>query len=73
MLVGKTKTDIIANAPWMKRTSLPNAYSLFPWQEITPAERIALEQQSWMPPTLLPFKYERNLEPATNLLQVFCK
>lgn len=71
MLVGKTTTDTIANAPWMKRTNLPIAYRLFPWQEITPAERTALEQQQqtnpWIPSQLMPFQHEQNLEPLNSL------
>jgi len=69
MLVGKTTTDTIANAPWMKRTSLPVAYRLFPWQEITSSERIALQQQTnpWIPPMLMPFQHEQNLESLNSL------
>lgn len=70
MLVGKA-TYRIENAPWMKRTSLPRAYHLFPWQEITPSERAALEQQQqtnpWIPPMLVPFQHEENLEPLNSL------
>ncbi|WP_373543421.1 GNAT family N-acetyltransferase [Chamaesiphon sp.] len=69
MLVGKTTTDTISDAPWMKRISLPVAYSLFPWQEITPTDRIALQQQKspWIPPMLLPFLHEENIEPLNSL------
>ncbi|MBV8885976.1 MAG: GNAT family N-acetyltransferase [Chroococcidiopsidaceae cyanobacterium CP_BM_RX_35] len=71
MLVGKSTCTSIANAPWMKRTSLPAAYSLFPWQEISPAERIALQQQQQtnpkIPPMLMPFQHEQSLEPLNSL------
>ncbi len=71
MLVGKTTTDTIANAPWMKRTRLPVAYHLFPWQDITPAERTALQQQQqtnpWIPSMLMPFQHEEDLEPLNSL------
>lgn len=69
MLVGKSTCTSILDAPWMKRTDLPAAYSLFPWQEITTAERIALYQQAnfWIPPQLMPFQHEQNLEPLNSL------
>lgn len=69
MLVGKSTCSSIMNASWMKRTALPANYSLFPWQEITQEDRIALQQQqnSWIPPQLMPFQHEQNLESLNSL------
>lgn len=72
MLMCRGKAEIIMEAAWMKRYSrLPSSYSIFPWIEITQAERqdIQLRQklQPWIPDDLIPFQYERNLEPLNSL------
>jgi GNAT superfamily N-acetyltransferase len=71
MLVCQSTIDKIINAPWMKKTEIPDCYSIFPWEEITQAERLALEKQQeispWIPTTLIPFKHEEKLEPINSL------
>ncbi|MBA2748335.1 MAG: GNAT family N-acetyltransferase [Tatlockia sp.] len=72
MLVCEGKAEAIMEASWMKRYShLPSSYSIFPWVEITPEERQAIQQQQeaqpWIPEDLIPFKYEQNLEPLNSL------
>lgn len=70
-IVCKATTDRIANAPWMQKSSLPASYTFFPWAEITSEERVAIEQQQeaeqWIPPHLIPFNHEENLEPLNSL------
>lgn len=71
MLVCRSTTDKIANAPWMQRQTLPSAYQIFPWQEITPAECLAIQQTQatspWIPKDLYPFQLEENLETLNSL------
>lgn len=71
MLVCRSSTEIIANAPWMQRQTLPSAYEIFPWQDITTAECLAIQQTQasspWIPRDLYPFQPEKNLEPLNSL------
>jgi GNAT superfamily N-acetyltransferase len=72
MLICKGQAEVIIQAPWMKRYSrLPSSYSIFPWLEITQEERQAIQQQQetqpWIPEDLIPFQYEKDLEPITSL------
>jgi hypothetical protein len=72
MLICKGQAETIIQAPWMKRYSrIPSSYSIFPWLEITQEERQAIqhqqETQPWIPEDLIPFQYEKHLEPITSL------
>ena len=71
MIVCKSTTDKIANAPWMQKSTLPAAYTVFPWVEITAEERVAIAQQQaaepWIPPQLIPFVSEQDLEPLNSI------
>lgn len=70
-LVCKTTIYDIANAPWMKISRLPRAYEIFPWSEITPHERLTLEQEQeqkpWIAADADPLEHEKNLEPLNSL------
>ncbi len=70
-IVCKSTTDKIANAPWMQKSTLPAAYTVFPWVEITAEERVAIAQQQaaepWIPPQLIPFVSEQDLEPLNSI------
>ncbi|MCW5315533.1 GNAT family N-acetyltransferase [Nostoc sp. KVJ3] len=71
MLLCKTTTDDMTNAPWMKLSRLPASYEIFPWVEITPQERLALkkqqEEKQWMASDAIPFDYEQDLEPINSI------
>jgi GNAT superfamily N-acetyltransferase len=71
MIVCKSTTDKIADAPWMQKSTLPAAYTVFPWVEITAEERLAIAQQQaaepWIPPQLIPFDSEQDLEPLNSI------
>jgi GNAT superfamily N-acetyltransferase len=72
MLVCKGQVETVREAPWMKKYSrLPASYSIFPWLEITQQERQTIQQQQeaqpWIPKDLIPFQYEKNLEPLNSL------
>lgn len=73
-LVCKGLAQRVLEAPWMhKYSQLPDSYSLFPWTEITPADRATIEQtqqdRPWIPEDLTPFQYEleENFEPLNSL------
>ncbi|MGB7443287.1 MAG: GNAT family N-acetyltransferase [Coleofasciculaceae cyanobacterium] len=71
-LVCKGEAERVIQANWIKRYSrIPNSYQIFPWQEITPEERQAIQQQQeaqpWIPEDLIPFQHEENLEPLNSL------
>ncbi|MEH2382710.1 MAG: GNAT family N-acetyltransferase [Nostoc sp.] len=72
MLLCKGDAQTIMEAKWMKRYSyLPAGYSIFPWLEITDQERQAIQKQQevqpWIPKDLIPFQYEKKLEPLNSL------
>ena len=71
MLVCKSNLDRIVQAPWMQRSTLPSAYQICRWAEVTPAERLDIQQRQetcpWIPPDLVPFQYEQELEPLNSL------
>ncbi|NEO89339.1 MAG: GNAT family N-acetyltransferase [Moorea sp. SIO3G5] len=69
-LICQSTTDKIAKAPWMQ-LSMSSSYQIFPWIEITQAERRTIEEQQqqhpWIDPDLVPWKYEKELEPLNSL------
>jgi GNAT superfamily N-acetyltransferase len=71
MIVCKSTTDRIADAPWMQQSYLPSAFQIVPWAEITTAEVQQVEQQQaanpWIPADLAPSRQEGTLEPVNSL------
>jgi GNAT superfamily N-acetyltransferase len=72
MIVCKSTIDRITQAPWMAQHHLPASFTVFPWHELTAADREALHQEqqtaTWIPPDLAPLAQEQeNLEPLTSL------
>lgn len=62
----------MSEAPWLnKNYRFSPSFTFFPWQEITPEERLNLQKQQetslWIPDELSPFKHEENLEPLNSL------
>lgn len=61
----------IFEAPWIKRRRLPAGFSIFPWCELTPNERNAMQRQQelhpWYPEMLSPFRDEAMQEPENSL------
>ena len=70
-IICKTSAYEMSNASWMyPRRKLSDSYSICPWTEIMPEERAVIrkqETQSWIHPDLIPFKYEKDLEPINSL------
>ncbi len=72
MIVCKSTIDRITQAPWMAQNRLPASFTLFPWHELTAAERDTLHQEqqtaTWFPADLAPLAQEQeNLEPLNSL------
>lgn len=70
MLVCKT-TEKMVDAPWMNRYNLPSSFTIFPWTDLTEDERLAIQkrqaEEPWIPQDLIPFQYEKTLEPLNSL------
>jgi GNAT superfamily N-acetyltransferase len=70
-VICKASTQQMSKASWMRRCrQLPDSYSIFPWTEITSQERFVIQEQieqSWIDTDLIPFNYEKNLEPINSL------
>jgi len=71
MIICNTTINKIAQAPWMQKSTLPSTYEIFPWIEISTAERAEITQrqalEAWIPPALDPFQNEKDCEPLNSL------
>jgi GNAT superfamily N-acetyltransferase len=71
MLICKSTTEKITSASWLYKRTLPPELTIFPWIDLTPAQRCRIQQQQdrqpWYPKTLTPFNDERHLEPLNSL------
>ena len=71
VLFCKTTTERIAAAPWLHQASPSEGFTIFPWSELTPQERQAVE--GWQatalpyPPAWAPFQGEEQVEPLNSL------
>ena len=63
--------DEARNVPWFGKYSLGQGYEIFPWAEVTEAERRELrrshEETGWISEDLLPWKFDAEFEPLTSL------
>jgi hypothetical protein len=59
------------SATWIDRAALPKAFTIFPWAELTDAERQTIQQTQaaapWIPESLVPFHYEASMEPLNSV------
>ena len=65
-------SESIVHAPWLGKYKYPEGYELFPWTELTKAdkEHIYLTQQEsgWITPNLVPWRHdEGGFEPVTSV------
>jgi GNAT superfamily N-acetyltransferase len=69
--IGKATAKRVMEAPWMHRYSLPSTFTIFPWCQLTPDERIAIlrqqEAEEWYPENLSAFAQEENIELLNSL------
>jgi GNAT superfamily N-acetyltransferase len=77
MLVCKSTIKKIAAAPWLYKYSLPPEFTLFPWFDLTPAQRQQIQQQQdqqqWYPEILSPFNDQSRQEPLNSLCLLYQK
>lgn len=71
MLIFTTTMDRMAQVPWLMRCRLPKAYEIFPWVQLSAAERAAIlqrqQQRRWYPEVLSPFQHEDRIEHLNSL------
>jgi GNAT superfamily N-acetyltransferase len=71
MVLGKSTIDRMATIPWLSQISLPEAFAIFPWSELSDVEQQAIQTRQatehWYPPVLTPFQEEQRLEPLNSL------
>lgn len=71
MLICKSTTEKITSAPWLHKHTLPPELKIFPWFDLTTAQRLRIQQQQdrqpWYPELLTPFNDESHLEPLNSL------
>lgn len=71
MLICKALPVQMMEAPWLHKYSLPSGFTMFPWCDLTEAERNSiLEKQNalpWYPEELSPFSEEEIIEPLNSL------
>jgi ribosomal protein S18 acetylase RimI-like enzyme len=70
LVLGKIDARLAA-APFLRPRPLPAGWELFPWRELSAAERrdVVERQQrgEWFPPALSPFQMEERIEPELSL------
>ena len=64
-LLGKTTTEKVSQAPWLKKYPLPNKFTVFPWSELTDADQKQIENLDY-PTALSPFS-NTPAEPLNSL------
>jgi GNAT superfamily N-acetyltransferase len=71
LLLCRTTTDRIAQAPWLRLRPLPAGFDVFPWLELRSAERAAIlasqAARPWYPEVLSPFQEEARIEALNSL------
>lgn len=71
MIVVKSTIPVIAHAPWMRLTELPEGMEILAWSDVTEADRAALrcshEETHWIAEDLIPFDHEENYDPCTSV------
>lgn len=75
MLVCKSTTEKLAQAPWLRRRQLPSSYSIVPWVDLAPRYKQNVyqrqQQQEWYPETLNPFNNSHLIEPLNSLALLY--
>jgi hypothetical protein len=72
MVSVRFSTESLARAPWMGKYKLGAGWEIFPWSELTEAEREKIrttnEESEWIKPDLVPWKFDlHGFDPKTSL------
>ncbi|NEQ73973.1 MAG: TIGR03032 family protein [Okeania sp. SIO2C9] len=65
--LAKMSMEKIAQAPWLYKHILPDSFTIFPWSELTDAEKQQIQQTLDYPTSLSPFEDNSRLEPLNSL------
>lgn len=65
--LAKMSMEKIAQAPWLYKHILPDSFTIFPWSELTDAEKQQIQQTLDYPASLSPFEDDSRLEPLNSL------
>uniref|UniRef100_A0A0C1R732 N-acetyltransferase domain-containing protein n=1 Tax=Tolypothrix bouteillei VB521301 TaxID=1479485 RepID=A0A0C1R732_9CYAN len=63
----KSNRDNILQAPWLNQYSLPDKFTIFPWVELTEADKASIIKRQAYPELLSPFSPDIRLEPLNSL------
>lgn len=66
-LLGKTSMAELAKAPWVHKTHLPQRFTIFPWTELTEAQKQQMQQTLNYPTALNPFGRDSRIESLNSL------
>ncbi|MBD2082607.1 GNAT family N-acetyltransferase [Leptolyngbya sp. FACHB-17] len=66
-LITKTTIEALKQAPWVYQYPLPPKFTVFPWLELTKAERGGILHRRSYPESLNPFHSDPRLEPINSL------
>jgi ribosomal protein S18 acetylase RimI-like enzyme len=66
-LITKSTIEALKQAPWVYQYPLPPQFTVFPWSELTAAERDRIQQRQAYPDSLNPFTDDPRLEPINSL------
>lgn len=71
VLICKAIKEQMIQASWLHKYSLPAGFTIFPWSDLTEAERSSILEkqntQAWYPEVLSPFLEEDKIEPLNSL------
>ncbi|MEB3831895.1 GNAT family N-acetyltransferase [Phormidium sp. CCY1219] len=63
----KTTAEKLRSAPWVYKYCLPQQFTVFPWTELTKAEKARIVQRKKYPDALSPFTEDGPLEPINSV------
>ena len=70
-LLARTDYATLSRAPFLRHTALPPEFEVFPWKDLTIADREDMarrqKEQQWYPEFLSPFTFEKEMIPAVSL------
>ena len=66
-LITKATIESLSQAPWVYKYPLPKKFTVFPWTELTDAEKARIRDRKAYPDVLSPFMEDTRLEPLNSL------
>lgn len=66
-LITKATIEALSQAPWVYKYPLPKQFTVFPWVELTKADKESILKRKAYPDVLSPFSDDPRLEPLNSL------